>query len=128
MTSTTVGFGHTELARVSIGQPGRSPGCGSGRRLQGDGVAEGFELPDQAVDLPGGVDAAVVEVRAEILEPGRRVGQQMPDDHENGSRDGDQGLAFAPTLDHTPVACGQVRTGKSRCRGRRWPRRYRARP
>jgi hypothetical protein len=65
MICTTAGFGRMGL--VGVGWSVESE-CGSGCRLQGDGVAEGFELPDQAVELPGGVDASVVEVGAGVVE------------------------------------------------------------
>src|SRR5436309_1541798 len=109
MTCTTTGFGCTELARCRWACPGEAGGCESDGWLQGDGVAEGFELPDQVVGLAGGVDVAVVEVGAEVVESGGRVGQRMPDDHEDGPGDGDQGLAFASAFDQPPVAFGQER-------------------
>src|SRR5688572_14539544 len=116
MACTTAGFGRGGLARCGSVRAGS--GCGSGGGLEGDGVAEGFELPDQVVDLAGGVDAVVVEVGAEVVVPGGRVGQQVPDDHEDGSGDGDEGLAFAAAGDQASVAFGQERVagaGTGRC-------------
>src|SRR2546430_9511098 len=43
----------------------------------------------------------------------------MPDDYEYGSGDGDQGFAFAPTLDQAPVAFGQERALATGDGGRR---------
>ncbi len=43
--------------------------------VQGDGVAEGFELPDEAVEFAVGVDAFVVVVRAEVVVAGVGVGE-----------------------------------------------------
>src|SRR5437764_12193849 len=108
MTCATTALGHTDLARCRLVDPGGG-GVWSGRWLQGDGLAEGLELPDQAVDLPGGVDASFVEVRAEIVEAGRRVGQQMADDHEDGPGDGAESLGLAPASDQAPVAFRQAR-------------------
>ena len=51
----------------------RSGGCGD--RVQGDGVAEGFELSDVVAFAAFGVDAVVVEVGAEVPVAGVRVGQ-----------------------------------------------------
>jgi hypothetical protein len=57
--------------------------------LQGDGVAEGLELTDQAAGLAAGVDAAGVVVGAQVAEAGGGVGQQVPDDDQDGAGDGD---------------------------------------
>src|SRR5690242_11487833 len=115
MSCTTAGCGQAELAGCRLTW---LVGWGvSGRWVQGDGVAEGFELSDEVVDLPGGVDPAVVEVGAEVLETGAGVGQQIPDDHENGAGDGDQGLAFAAPFDHPAVAFGQERAVAAGRRG-----------
>jgi hypothetical protein len=43
--------------------------------LQGDGVAEGLELADQAAGLAAGVDAAGVVVGAQVAEAGGGVGE-----------------------------------------------------
>jgi hypothetical protein len=47
----------------------------SGGGLQGDGVAEDFELVDQVADFAVGVDAAGVEVRAQVAEAEGGIGQ-----------------------------------------------------
>jgi hypothetical protein len=61
----------------------------------GDGVAEGLELVDEAADPAAFVDAGGVVVGAEVAVAGVRVGQQMPDDHQDGAGDGDEGFLFA---------------------------------
>ena len=67
----------------------------SGGWFEGDAVAQGFELAD-VLTLPGrGRPARVVEVRAEVGEPGLRVGQQVPGDDQQGVADRDQGALFA---------------------------------
>ena len=53
-------------------------GCG----FEGDFVAEGFELADVVSFAAFGVDAGVVEVAAQVGGAGGRVGEQVPDDHE----------------------------------------------
>jgi hypothetical protein len=63
------GIPGTLLARGRVGVR-----AGSGGGLQGDGVAEGFELVDQATDLAVGVDPGGVEVRAQVAETGGRIG------------------------------------------------------
>jgi hypothetical protein len=71
--------------------------------LQGDGVAEDFELVDQAADLAVGMDAADVEVRAEVVEADGGIGQWVPDDDQDGSGDRDQCFEFAAAFDQAPV-------------------------
>jgi len=46
-----------------------------------------------------GAEAVVVEVRAEVVEAGRRVGEQVPDDDQDGSGHGDQGLELSASFD-----------------------------
>ena len=76
----------------------------SGCWLQGDGLAEGFELADEVADLASLVDAGGVVVGAEFVEAFGGVGEQVPDDDEDGSGDGDEGLELAATLDDASVA------------------------
>jgi hypothetical protein len=52
-------------------------------------VAERFKLSDVFASFGVGVDVAVVVVGAEVVEPGVGVGEQMPDDHQQGSADRD---------------------------------------
>jgi hypothetical protein len=47
--------------------------------------------------LAFGADAGVIEVGAQVDEVGVGVGQQVPDDGEDGSADGDDGLLLAST-------------------------------
>src|SRR5690242_7552169 len=89
--------------------------CGSGCLDQGDGVAEGFELADVAACLALGVGAAGVVGGAELAEVGGGVGEQVPDDDQDGAGDGDQGLELADPLDQPPVPFA----GESVCPGGR---------
>jgi hypothetical protein len=52
----------------------------SGGGLEGDGVAEGFELADVVALFVFGVDAGVGEAGAEVTEAGGGVREQVPDD------------------------------------------------
>ena len=74
-------------------------------------MAEDFELVDQAADFAVGVDAAGVEVRAQVTKPGGGVGQQVPDDDQDGAGDGDQGFEFASAFDQAPVPLTEERVG-----------------
>ena len=77
----------------------------SGGGLQGDGVAEGFELPDVVAFTAFGVDAGVVKARAEVGEPGGWVAEQVPDDGQDGTADGDDGASAAAASGDPPSTC-----------------------
>ena len=70
-------------------------------------MAEGLQLPHEAVGFAGGVDALVVVVRGEVVVAGGRVGEQVPDDHQDGAGNGDEGLALASVFDYAPIAFGE---------------------
>jgi hypothetical protein len=53
------------------------------------------------------VDAAGVVVGAQVVEAGGGVGQQVPNDHQDGPGDGDQGLELADAPDQAAVALAQ---------------------
>src|ERR1035438_5637608 len=63
----------------------------SGGWLEADGVAECFELGDQAADFPFGVQAAGEVIGAELV-VGLPGGQDVPDD--DGQRMGDDDDGF----------------------------------
>lgn len=77
---------------------------GLGRRGEGDVVAEGFELMDEVAGSTVLVDATGVVVGAEIVESCGGVGEQVPDDHQDGAGDGDEGFELASAADQAPVA------------------------
>jgi hypothetical protein len=54
----------------------------------GDVEAEGAELAEVCLDLAVAVGRAFVPVGAEVGEPGFWVGEQVPDDDEDGAGDG----------------------------------------
>ena len=82
-------------------------GCGG----EGDGVAEGFELADVAADLAVGVDGGDVVVRAEVVVAGGAVGEQVPDDDEQGAGDGDECFELAAAADQAAVAFAEEGAG-----------------
>jgi hypothetical protein len=66
---------------------------GSSGLGDGDGEAEGLDLPDVVAELAVGVEAGLVVAGAEVGEPGGRIFQQVPDDDQDGAGDRDLGLA-----------------------------------
>jgi hypothetical protein len=66
---------------------------------------------DKAVDAVFGVEVGGVEVRAEVVEVEGWVGEQVPDDDENGPGDGDEGLEFAAAFDQASVAFAEEGVG-----------------
>src|SRR6266576_3408147 len=80
----------------------------SGGWLEGDGVAEGFELGDQPAGFPFGVQAAGEVVGAEFV-VGLPGGQYVPDDDDQGVGHLDDGFllrglaAVAAPFHHVPV-------------------------
>jgi hypothetical protein len=64
---------------------GRYGLCGLG---DGDGEAEGLDLPDMVAQLAVGVEAGLVVAGAEVGEPAGGILQQMPDDDQDGAGDG----------------------------------------
>src|SRR5256886_17464589 len=63
----------------------------SGGGFEGDFVAEGFELVDVGSFPAFGVDALLEEARSEVGVAGLGVGEQMPDDDQDGAADGGDG-------------------------------------
>ena len=70
-------------------------GFGFGGGYRGDPVAHGGELGDVVAQLAFGADAQGVVVGPEVVEAGEWVGEQVPDDNQDGAGDRDQGLEFA---------------------------------
>ena len=86
-------------------------GIGSGGGLEGDAVAHAPQLGDVVAGSAFGVDAAGVVVGAEVVEAGGGVGEQVPDDDEDGAGDGDERLEFAAAFDDAPVAFAEEGVG-----------------
>src|SRR5215218_8371772 len=76
----------------------------SGGGFEGDFVAECLELADVVALGAVSVAASVVEAGAEIVEAGVGVGQQVPDDHQDGTADRDDGFLGAAAPGDAPVA------------------------
>jgi len=90
-----------------------------GRCGESDGVAERFELSDVVSGAAFGVDVLVVVVGAEVVIAQARVGHQVPDDHQDGAGDRDEGLEFASAFDDAPVPFAQEDLGLGGARRRR---------
>jgi hypothetical protein len=86
-------------------------GSGSGRGFEGDLVAQGFELADVAALAAFGADAGVVEVAAEVVVAGAGVGEQVPDDDQQGPADGYHGFHPAAAAGDAPVSLAQAGVG-----------------
>ena len=84
---------------------------GSGGGFEGDLVAQGLEFADVVAGPAVEVDAGLVVVGSEVDEPGLVVGEQMPDDHQDGPADGDDGFLLAAAVGDPPVPLTQERVG-----------------
>jgi len=69
------------------------------QRLPAAEAAERLELVDEVAGLAVAVDAAGVVVGAQVVEAGGGVGQQVPDDHQDGAGHSDQSSALADAPD-----------------------------
>src|ERR1039457_2131068 len=115
------GGGLTGKEQTSAGRAAADPGLvrrrawsgryGSGGLGDGDLEAEGLDLADVVTDLPVGVGAGLVVAGAEVGVPGGRVGQQVPDDDQDGAGDGDLGLCLAAAAGDPPVALAEEGAG-----------------
>src|SRR5215218_3364404 len=97
--------------------PSSADGWRSGGGLQGDRVAQRLQLADVVALAAVGVDAGVVEARAQIVEAGIRVRQQVPDDDQDGAADRDDGLLGAAAAGDAPVALAEEGVGLAGGRG-----------
>src|SRR6266508_2351416 len=82
-------------------------GCLLGGGFQSDLVAEGFELADVVALGTLRVGPGVVEASAQVVVAQVGVGQQVPDDDQNGAADRDDGLLGAWAPRDAPVALAQ---------------------
>ena len=85
--------------------------CASGGGFEGDSVSECLELTNVVAFGVFGAGAGVVEVRAEVVEAGLVVAEEMPDDHQDGSTDCDDGFASCRVVERS---VGSVRPGRCR--------------
>jgi hypothetical protein len=93
------------------------PGGWSGGGLEGDGVAEGFELADVVLLAAFGVDAFGIVAGSEVVEAGVGVREQVPGDDEDGSADGDNGALGAAAAGDAPVLVPEEGVGLGGARG-----------
>lgn len=84
---------------------------GSGGGFEGDSVAQSGELGDVVTHPAFDVDAAGVVFGSEVMEPGERVSEQVPDDDQDGTGDRDQGFEFATAFDDAPVTLAEEGLG-----------------
>jgi len=82
-------------------------GCG----FEGDLVAQGLEFADVVAGPAVEVDAGFVVVGSEVDEPGVVVGEQMPDDHQDGPANGDDRPLLAAAVGDPPVPFTQECVG-----------------
>jgi hypothetical protein len=66
---------------------------------------------DVAAGLLVLVDAGGVVVGAEVVEAGGGVGQQVPEDDQDGTGDRDEGFELAAAFDQPPVALAEEGVG-----------------
>jgi hypothetical protein len=71
-------------------------------------------LADVVADLAAGVDVVGVVVAAQIVEAGRGIGRQVPDDDQDGTRDRDEGCEVAAACDDPPVTLAEEGGGLGR--------------
>src|SRR6266545_8296703 len=90
---------------------------GSGCGGEGDGEPQGLQLPDVVAGFLGFVDAVGVVAGAQVVVAGGGVGEQVPDDDQDGAGDGDQGFELAAAFDQTPVALAEEGVGLGGCGG-----------
>ena len=83
----------------------------SGRGCEGDGVAEGFELPDVVAGAVVGVGTAAGVVRSQVAVAGIGLAQQMPDDDQDRPPDRDGGSWASATAGQAPVALAEEGVG-----------------
>ena len=75
----------------------------SGGGLQGDPVAEGFELANVVALLAFWVGTGVVVAGAEVVELGALVAKQVPDDDQDGTAYRDDSLLLPAAASDAPV-------------------------
>src|SRR4029077_913755 len=81
---------------------------------QGDVEAERLDLPEVVAELAVGVGAGLVVAGAEVGEPGGGVGEQVPDDDQDGAGHGDLGLGLAAPAGDPAVALAEEGGGAGR--------------
>src|SRR3954451_17714392 len=104
----------TGPAAASWAEPGwwRSAGWSrSGGGVEGHRVAELLQFADVVPDLALGVGPGGVVVRAEVDELGLLVGEQRPDDDQDGAADRDDGPLLAAAAGDPPISLAEEGVG-----------------
>ena len=101
--------GTTGSASLCRGAGRGKPQSGGG--FEGDLVAECFELSDVVTFLAFRAGAVVVEIGTQVVEAGLGVGEQVPDDDQDGAAESDDGSFFAATSGDAPVAFAEESVG-----------------
>ena len=78
-----------------------------GGGFDGDPVAHSRELSDGVAQPAFDGDAVGVVLGAQVAEAGGRVGEQVPDDDQDGAGDRDESLELASAFDQTPIALAE---------------------
>ena len=86
-----------------------------GRRGEGDAVTEDLDLVDEVAGASLAVNRAWVEVGAEVVEAGGRVGEQVQDNDQDRAGDRDDRFEFAAAFDQPPVALAEEGPCWARC-------------
>src|SRR4029453_14181531 len=98
-------------ARIRAGCTGWFDDGRSGGGFEGDLVAEGLQLADVVALGALRTDAGVVEAGAQVLEVGLWVGQQVPDNDQDGPADRNDRFLGAAAAGDPPVALTQEGIG-----------------
>src|SRR4051812_38877036 len=91
----------------ALSRPEKGSGCG----VEGHGVAEVLQFADVLADLAFGIGAGGVVVGAEVDELRLIVGEQRPDDHEDGAADRHDGPVLAAPSGDAAVALAEEGVG-----------------
>src|SRR4051812_10767159 len=85
----------------------------SGCWVEGHGESESLKFADVVADLALGVGAGVVVAGAEVDEVDVLIGEQLPDDGQDGAADRDDGAVLAAASGDPPVALAEEGVGAS---------------
>src|SRR4051812_49678278 len=85
----------------------------SGCWVEGHGESESLKFADVVADLALGVGAGVVVAGAEVDEVDVLIGEQLPDDGQDGAADRDDGSLLAAAVGDPPVALAEEGVGAS---------------
>src|SRR5258707_2803090 len=110
-------MGARERTRGWFGRRAWSGRYGSGGRGQGYLQSQGLELADVVADLLVPVGPGGDIVRAEVGVARGRVGEQVPDDGQDGPGDGDLGFGLAAAAGDAAVPFAEEGPGAGGAEG-----------